>query len=373
MYRIKCSDATKIGREKVARVFTSVVDFDMTSMPASLAVFHDGDWCLQDDLAGVPTPNADAPDFVKDGHAKVSDYRPVDPDNVSSQGREMGRLAPRMGMPKLGMVTFVGDGVATIPVNLRSARVGSDGVVLHGTSAMEQPIDLIPTDDIKKIEKIGANRYAIPSELKVVHLGIPLRCASDPGEYVKVGSADRLQIISDGQTYCFRGNPSIDKLAKADFLGYDDALFLASAFGLETNYAEKMLKQADRTGSVTILGVRPIITEAERLAAASREIQPVVEKISEMRVMLLKEAAILPGEDTVDKVLSLNFITPENVSIFTNNVAVFQATATELAKLLVGVRIGLEGVPEGAVQRAMQSIQGVIEALQELQYGQPQR
>lgn len=375
MYRIKCSDPKKVGREKVARVFTSVVDFDMTTMPSHLAIFHDGDWSLQGDIAGIPTPDEAAPDFVKDGHAKVRDYQPADPEHVSSQARDGGRLASRAGMPKLGMVTFVGDGVVTLPVNLRSVRRTEDGVTLFGTSAMEEPIELIPTDDITKISKIGPHSYAIPTDLKVIHLGQPVSCAADPSAYVKVASAERLQIISDGQVYSFRGNHSLGKLgaAQTEFLNQEDAMFLAASLGVEPGYAEKMLKQSERAGAVSIEGVRPIVPEAEKISEAMAKVQPIIDKLSTMRVLLLKEAAILPGEDTVDKVLSLNFITPENVSVFTKNVPVFQATATELAKLLIGVRIGLEGVPEAAVQRSMQSIQGVIEALEELQYGQPSK
>lgn len=375
MYRLKCSDADKAGREKTARVFTSVVDFDMITMPAHLAIFHDGDWSLQADMAGVPTPSEETPDFVKDGHAKVRDYQPADPESVTGAARESGRLAPRTGMPKLGMVTFVGDGVATLPVNLRSVRRKDDGVVLHGTSAMEEPINLVPTDNITKISKIGPNSYAIPVDLKVIHLGQPVTCASDPSAYVKVAEVDRVEIISDGQAFSFRGNPTIDKLgsAQTEFLGKDAALFLATSFGVEPGYASRLLKQAERSGSVTIKGVRPIVPEAEKISEAMVQVQPIIDKLSTIRVMLLKEAAMLPGEDTVDKVLSLNFITPENVSVFTKNVPVFQATATELAKLLIGIRIGLEGVPEAAVQRSMQSIQGVIEALEELQYGQPSK
>lgn len=353
VYLIKSS--TRAGQEKLAQVYTKVIDFDKMAMSTTLTVFHDGDWCMQDKVAGIPRPEESGADFLIQHHISAKD---LGPDLIS----------------KLGMVTLVRDGVATLPITVKSAQATDDGLVLHGTSSMEQKLELIPTENIKHIEKIGHCRYAIPMDMTIVPLGIPVRTSEEPSDYIKVASfTDQLEIISDGGAYSFRGHDCLRKLAgiETQFLGHKDAMFLAVGMGLEAEFADKMLKQASRTGSVMVGGVRPVITEIEKISSALDTIKPLAEKLAKVRVLLLKEAAVLPGEDTIDKVLSLNFITPENVSIFTKNIPVFQATATELARTLIATRLGLEGVPEGAVQRAMQALQGVIEALQELKYNQP--
>ncbi len=354
-YLIKSSSQQRSGLEKLAQVYTNVTDFDGTSMSMNLTVFHDGDWSMQDKLAGFPKPDYEGEKFPSSGLAQVKDL-------------------DFEGIAKLGTVSFIGDGKAILPITIRSIRPTKDGLELYGTSSMEQKIALVLTDNIKGIEKLGKARYAIPSDSRFVHLGSLVKCSEDAAEYVKTASYEaRLEIISDGRTYSFRHNDSLRKMAagQTQFLSRSDALFLASAMGVESDFADRMLSQADRTGSVMLSGVRPIVTEYEKISAALTQLKPLAERLSEMRVLLLKEAAILPNEDTVDKVLSLSFITPENISIFTKNIPVFQATATELARTLIATRLGLEAVPEGAVQRAMQAIQGVIEAIQQLKYNQP--
>jgi hypothetical protein len=352
VYGIKSGSSSDTSN---ATVYSKVIDFDTTELPVQVALFHDGSWAMQDKLAGIPY--TEAPNSGLNGRAKVKDY-------ISGEA-----------FPKLGMVIFASADLATLPVNLRSMK-NSDGMtVLHGTTSMEQPIDLIPTEGIKRIEKLGQSRYAIPASLDVIPLANMVKCSEDPGAYVKVATLNSsVQIISDGTTFGFRGHPSLLKLGQdqTSFLNHQDALFLSAGFGMSIKQATASLQKAATAGMVTVQGVRPIVTDSEKIALAlTTYIQPIADQLSAVRVLLVKEAAILPGEETVDRVLSLNFITPENVSIFVKNLPAFQNTASELAKLLVASRLGLEAVPEGAVQRAMNALQGVIEALLQLKYSSP--
>jgi len=69
----------------------------------------------------------------------------------------------------------------------------------------------------------------------------------------------------------------------------------------------------------------------------------------------VKVAAILDDEDTVDKILSLNFLTQANIQKFLEYIPQFKESLTKLSDLLLASRIGL-GVPSSAVKTAMTSL-----------------
>ena len=83
---------------------------------------------------------------------------------------------------------------------------------------------------------------------------------------------------------------------------------------------------------------------------------------------LLKEAARLNDVNTVDKVLSLGFLTPENLSTFVEYIPDFEEVVQKLAYLLMGVRLGLPQPPEQTVKSAMERVEEVCRALKELMY-----
>lgn len=83
---------------------------------------------------------------------------------------------------------------------------------------------------------------------------------------------------------------------------------------------------------------------------------------------MLKEAASFNDVGTVDKVLALNFLTPENVSMFIEYLPEFEQTVEKLARLLVGVRTGMQSVPESAVKSAMERLDEVVMALKRLSF-----
>ena len=88
---------------------------------------------------------------------------------------------------------------------------------------------------------------------------------------------------------------------------------------------------------------------------------------------LVKEAAALASDaeqDTVDAVLSLNFITPENIQGYFNGLPELESAVTRLAELVIGVRLGLKDVPEAAVTAALSGLDRTIDGLKKLQMRQ---
>jgi hypothetical protein len=81
----------------------------------------------------------------------------------------------------------------------------------------------------------------------------------------------------------------------------------------------------------------------------------------------VKEASAIDDADTTDKVLAMNFINPENIETFAKYLPELDQAAKKLAELLIGVRLGIGSVDEGAVERAMKGLERVIEGLKLLQ------
>ena len=75
---------------------------------------------------------------------------------------------------------------------------------------------------------------------------------------------------------------------------------------------------------------------------------------------------MLEDPTAVDKVLSVGFINPENISIFAGYIPEFESVIRKLAELLVATRMGLHTVDEGALQRAMVHLDKVVAGLKTL-------
>jgi hypothetical protein len=78
---------------------------------------------------------------------------------------------------------------------------------------------------------------------------------------------------------------------------------------------------------------------------------------------LLKLAAESGHPETLDAVLSLEFITPQNLRYFVENIEDFDEAAGRLAALLVSVRLGLPHVPERCVKDALEGLTKTVSKL----------
>lgn len=98
--------------------------------------------------------------------------------------------------------------------------------------------------------------------------------------------------------------------------------------------------------------------------------EALVEHISQYKRNLVKEAAEVAsavGPQTVDAMLSLNFITPESLAAFIEALPVFETAQAKLAELLIASRLGLRDVPEQALSSAVRGMERAIAGLKQLQ------
>jgi len=243
---------------------------------------------------------------------------------------------------------------------------------------------LHPSKDIAKLVGIGNGGYLVPSSLKWL-----------PLEKKRVGVSDDLEVseefdlqknanhgrvgihfTSDG--YTFDGpNAAITK-----GLTYDpaDAEFILGGLGIAGKQARELLKTAQTRGGCQVMGTVRIIPEDERLyesaKVASKKMGFKMPKCD-----LTKEAAVLSGpkavelwktagtalpKESLDAILSLNFLTAENASIYLNHLPLLEKCSSVLAELLVASRLGMDDIREAAAKNAMTQINAVIRGLEQM-------
>ena len=78
---------------------------------------------------------------------------------------------------------------------------------------------------------------------------------------------------------------------------------------------------------------------------------------------LLKTAATSGHPETLDAVLSLEFITPQNLQYFVDSIDDLDETTSRLAAMLVAVRLGMPHVPEEPVRQSLEGLTKIVNRL----------
>ena len=339
-WRVKSMD----GKEIMGWVFPTVLDFDGTQLPMNL--FSNGsEAAMQDKICGS---------FVGVGANVIR-----------------GRMK---GNGFFYRITTEGKAIAFVPGKVVHpfADPNGQGVVFESVLGERTRVRLVP--GLKAITKIGSDEYAIPGDVRWLPFdGSALtKLMSEPGAFAKVASVKQasqaVTIISDGHTWSFRG-PSLNKLAHEDRVGLSatDAMFLGCTLGMDELTSMRALSIAGQRGQVKIAGCRQIRPIREMYKESQARAKELWSKLPP-RYNLLKEAASLEDATTVDKVLSIGFLNPENVATFVHYLPEIDRTVSKLAEILVAVRIGLKDIPEIAVKNAMERLDEVATALKGLMY-----
>ncbi len=139
---------------------------------------------------------------------------------------------------------------------------------------------------------------------------------------------------------------------------------------MSPEFAKEKLAQAVKHKVTTVKVARSLIPyEAFRddvLKKVAKYKEAVDRQIDGMRTCLLKEAVAIGDETTVDAMLGLNFLTPENVSKFIDYLPQFEEIQEKLCSLLLAVRLGLRKLPEAALKTTIKAFEKVIEGLRQI-------
>jgi hypothetical protein len=339
LYKVK---AMGDNRELVGWVFPKVMAFTGEVLPISL--FGNGsEAAMQEAIAGVPV-------------AKQTDLIDSQP-----QGN--------------GCFYFNSDAgaVAFVPVLVRSQTETPEGAAYDCETVMGEYAQISKVPGLQEVSEIGPGHYGIPAECGFMPLENLTELASAPEEYLKTAMARMMKtavrVSTDGVAYKFEGQP-IDKLAgvmPTEFLDLDDAVFLAAVLGQQPGHIKTAFNKLRQQGQYEMwFDARPVHTLKEKYAEAKSAAHKTLSGIPDLRVDLMKEAAPLEDPTAVDKILSVGFLNPENISIFASYIPEIECTIKKLAELLLASRLGLNSVDQGALQKALVHLDKVVAGLKTL-------
>lgn len=264
----------------------------------------------------------------------------------------------------------------TIPFEFRdSYSFGDQPKVLSGVTFDGRPAEVSIQPNIVDVTPVDSDRILIPMTWKWLPLdgveGISIVSSEEAEAFDEVEEEKQgcVRVVSDGMSFTFRGLP-VTKLAAADlqWLSLDDAMFLLSGLGVEPGYGAQKLAEAaafKKEAKVRIGRlIQPLSGHVKEAQARAREI---VDSMADFKQpLLLKEAATFPDPTTVDTVLSLGFINPENIMTFVSYLPDLEGVQTKLCELLFSVRLGLKSLPQASLERAVRSLEETIEGLKVL-------
>lgn len=278
-------------------------------------------------------------------------------------------------------------GLATEPVVITArATLGEKEKTAeyHGhRSTTGQPIVLEVVPGLKKIAHVREGRYAIPDTLKFLPLRGSLVEVADTPDLAETFELDKLASVSTTRLHCngpdsyWLSGENAHSAFAGKLLSDVDTLFALGALGVPEKQARPFMEKAASVGEILIPKTRLVAEESEVHEAMMQKVASAFRKVPALRVDLVKEAAALAipsgkekvaaDRETVDAVLSLGFITPENVAIYIDYLPELEKVSSRLAEILVASRLGMDTVKENAARNALTQLSTVIDGLQKLQ------
>jgi hypothetical protein len=182
-----------------------------------------------------------------------------------------------------------------------------------------------------------------------------------------------VQVISTGY-----GHYSIKGAQKyAQALGWDQTNlsaaktgFFLGSLGCSQEKVAEILKKAGRNGHANVHGLKTPPLASEKTAARKSTVAKAEKLAGLLRRDLLKEASYIDNAQTVDALLALNFVNPDNIAKFVGKIPQLKAAISALASCLLASRIGLKEIPEEATATAMHRMIEVVDGLEKLRSAQ---
>lgn len=284
-----------------------------------------------------------------------------------------------VGMPRgEGVFYHVEDGeaICTAPVTIRSSVAGPDGLPrLVATDIFGAQFTVGMSQGLKSPIRVGDTEYLLPDWWKFMRLNNQTQIVQDPSQMLKTAalrSAFGEATLFFNGSFNLKGECGLEKISR-DFR-YDldpvEAEFMLGLLGVDGAQASHLVKEARRKGSIKLAGLKTITTFAERYQSAEKVASAVLAQVPNLRRDLVKEAASLEDESTVDHILALNFINPENLMTFVGYIPEFEKTARRLAEMWLSSAVGERALPDSAIERSMKGLEEVIQGLKAVQHAE---
>lgn len=355
---------TTAGKELMGWVLPNLLDLDGTRMP--LSVFTNGAVSMTQDqvygariATGVDLPSDPIQGtgvFYCAGQGGVEATVPV---------KIVGKEAGMDGSDVYHVQSMTGvDARAVITPGMATMRA------LEGEFFLPASARFIAIDDGDQVPLVGEAKELDKTAAHVLfdaeHAHVTARALEDGRFKVAFRNAPKLAQAVLG--FAPGNGPFTHPGGQQDgTLDVHGAAWLMCVAGASPKLAYAKLAEAQHTGQVVdVMGHDVVSTAAERHKQASAATAEVVAKVANLRMSLVKEAAAMPDAMTVDAVLSLGFINPENLRLFVGRLPYLEKALSMICECVLAARLGLSPIPEGAASRAARSLDAVITGLRGL-------
>lgn len=341
MYMVR----TVAGEELTGSVIPNLLDVDGKALPISL--FVDGQHAAcQSDMVGVPAGNYTPPPTVPAEQAQGHGCFYMEYGGIPCATLPMSLDARIAANGEGESPRYSGETFDGRPVQVSVQPYAQQIVNVDGLMIIPQGWSWMPLDQAGEV--VLAEQA---SEVgKTASLNVKLASVE-----VVAGSPD---------SFALRGF-AVEKLASDErqFLNQDQALFLLVGLGANPGYAMRKMAYAVAGGPQRVRIGHTLKTAAELRGESYTEAAKYIDAAPVYRHRMWKEAAAIPDPVAVDSVLSLGFINPENLATYVGYLPTLDESQRRLCELLIGARLGMRELSEGAIERAIRALEDVIEGL----------
>jgi hypothetical protein len=332
-----------IGEPFIGSIIPTIVDFTGATLP--LQLFYDGERVgLQERIAGTCTGELPSPTPAVEAN------------------KEMAFIFDANGSP-----------AATVPFHITGELPTEYGTVQVVETALGDKLKVLQVPDIAAPAQLDEDTYAVPASFILVELGDKrVELVSSPVEMTMIGqqiASPALTVTGSADSYSLKGSGYKVKQASTK-----RAEFILQAVGASNPAA--ILKKAEAMGPVTLYGQIPEDQTEKVLAkiaavkkgfakfAASRPAPQLLVHVAEEMLRMEKKGQ--GGEDTVDAILSLGLINPENTRSYIESKDELEEAQKALASLTLASELGYAEIPMDDALAAMRSVEGVLEGVGKL-------
>jgi hypothetical protein len=282
-----------------------------------------------------------------------------------------------MGKGLFYTVIDSGKAVGTIPMTLHAGLEEKGGASIMGETFDGKQVRVTLQPNVQVPCMADEQTAVIPADWR----WLPLDRSADVALVEHAEDFDKqaearaeacsVTIRSGGPDSYSIGGMLTEKLShdQTQFLSFDDAVFLLGGFGVSPKYAQEKLACAYHWQQPIQCRVgRVIETMEDNVNYAAMKTAQSLQGFVNLRRDLVKEAAFIPDPMSVDTVLSLGFINPENIGIFVGSLPAIDETQQKMCELLMAARMGLPDLSIPALERAIKSAEEVYEGLKVLAF-----
>lgn len=254
---------------------------------------------------------------------------------------------------------------ATEPFEIRGLIKSARQYRIDGYDGM-QHVTYEPVRGLEEIEKDAQddNHYYIPTHYRFVKLG-----EQEDIEYTPKMEEPRSEnyfVRDDTGAYRLEG-PAFSKYATLGHQVENVSEPEAKWAALQCHASEQEVQEMDTAPVNVRVPFHSDMQAPESIEKVASyfcdQYKEHSQTIQQIGVDLVKEAATMSDETSVDALLSLNLITRENIMDFVQQLPLFEQVLSTLAKLVLSIRLGFATVPEQAAVRAMKGLSRVVAIL----------